>query len=252
MMPATKTPGLVLLPGMDGTGELFEPLLAQIGDRLATTVVRYPGDHFLDYDELAALVNRSLPEDRPFVILGESFSGPVAVKLAAARPDGLRGIVLGASFVSNPWPLMTPLLGLLDLTPVHFFASTFGIVQLTGRFGNAEVRHRLDSALAQVRAAVLRARAREAATADVTDELSRIGCPSLYLRASEDAVVPKSAADRFAAVARSGSVDTITGPHCLLQCAPEPCAQVIERFVATVTGMPAASGARRRGVRSAL
>ncbi|MEL7448030.1 MAG: alpha/beta hydrolase [Pseudomonadota bacterium] len=235
-MPAAQTPGLVLLPGMDGTGELFEPLVAHVDGRLATTVVRYPGDRFLDYDALTALVTRSLPEDRPFVILGESFSGPVAVKLAAARPSGLRGIILGASFVSNPWPVMTPMLGLLDLTPIHFVARTFGVVQLTGRFGNGDLHQRLKASLAQVSASVLRARAREAATTDVTAELTAFDGPSLYLRASEDAVVPKSAADRFAAVARNGRVDTITGPHCLLQCAPAQCAQVIERFVATVAG----------------
>ena len=125
-MVQRKTPGLVLLPGMDGTGALFERLVECLGDRLVTTVVRYPGDQFLDYDQLAALVSRSLPEDRPFVILGESFSGPVAIKLAASRPDGLKGFILGASFVRNPWPLMTPMVGLLDFTPMHRIAGTIG------------------------------------------------------------------------------------------------------------------------------
>ena len=33
---------LILLPGMDGTGELFSPLVKELGPDIQTVVVRYP------------------------------------------------------------------------------------------------------------------------------------------------------------------------------------------------------------------
>lgn len=79
----------MLLPGLDGTGDLFGPLLPFLGDSTPTLVVRYPPDVPLGYAALTDLARASLPSDGPFFLLGESFSGPVAVKLAAQAPSGL-------------------------------------------------------------------------------------------------------------------------------------------------------------------
>ena len=61
---------IVLLPGMDGTGEL----LADLRDRLLpahpVSIVAYPMDRPLGYEALTAFVLERLPEGR-FVILGE-------------------------------------------------------------------------------------------------------------------------------------------------------------------------------------
>jgi pimeloyl-ACP methyl ester carboxylesterase len=101
-------PALVLLPGMDGSGHLFAPLIAALGDALRVVTVRYPTQQALDYDSLTALALRDLP-DQDFILLGQSFSGPIAVTLAAARPRGLRGLALCSSFVRNPRPALAPL-----------------------------------------------------------------------------------------------------------------------------------------------
>ena len=73
---------LVLLPGMDGTGELFAPLLNALNPGLRTTVVSY-ADRPATYAEHESVALAELPKDRPFAILGESFSGPIAVTIAA-------------------------------------------------------------------------------------------------------------------------------------------------------------------------
>ena len=103
------TPSLVLLPGMDGTGDMFRPLLDAFGGTLSSVVVSYPSTEPLRYSELVALARESLPTNGPYVLLGESFSGPIAVTLAAEHPDGLTGLILCASFVSNPIPWLRPL-----------------------------------------------------------------------------------------------------------------------------------------------
>src|SRR5579863_3225723 len=93
---------LILMPGMDGTGELFAPLLRALGTSVETSVVRYPPDEPLGYAELLPRVRAELPQSGPFVLLGESFSGPLAIMLAGEAPAGLRGVMLSASFATNP------------------------------------------------------------------------------------------------------------------------------------------------------
>ena len=101
-MHALTTPRLVLLPGLDGTGALFKPLVDAIGSRAATTVISYSSPEVSRYADCRAVVERNLPREEPYVLVGESFSGPIAVSIAAARPPGLIGLVLAASFVSSP------------------------------------------------------------------------------------------------------------------------------------------------------
>ena len=224
-------PTLVLLPGMDGTGDLFGPLLAEIRDSIPTVVVRYPSAEPMDYPALTELARESLPTDRPFVILGESFSGPIAINLAAQAPHGLLGLILCASFVSGPRPRLARFAGLLRLVPIRLVADLIGTHRLMGRFETSELRRLLREALAKVSPAVLRARVQAASHVDVSSELKGMNVPILYLQASEDSIVPKSAAEEFARLAASGKVAIVAGPHFLLQCAPQESARVIGEFL---------------------
>ena len=185
---------LVLLPGMDGTGELFEPFVSALGPRVRTVVIRYPRSVSLGYEELVAFARNELPVDDEFVILGESFSGPIAVSLAAQAPANLRGLILCASFLRCPlpWPsLLKPLSHLLrfDIMPASVLS-----IPLLGPFGNPEARHLLAKALSTVHASVLRSRIRSVIAVDVCEEATSVSVPCLLLQASMDWLVPKRAA----------------------------------------------------------
>lgn len=52
----TKSLRAVLLPGMDGTGELFSEFVAALPVGLESVTVRYPTDRCLSYSELEELV----------------------------------------------------------------------------------------------------------------------------------------------------------------------------------------------------
>ena len=60
---------------MDGSGTLFALFIAALGDAVDPIVVAYPADIPLDYAGLTDFVRARLPGDRPFYLLGESFSG---------------------------------------------------------------------------------------------------------------------------------------------------------------------------------
>ncbi len=102
-------PILVLLPGLDGTGRLFTPLRRELPKEVEPIVLSYPPDTPLTYDDLCNFLAHELPTD-PFVLLGESFGGPLAILLAQRAKYYLKGIILCASFITNPHLLLTKFL----------------------------------------------------------------------------------------------------------------------------------------------
>src|SRR5690625_755853 len=94
----------VFLPGLDGAGIFFEPFLKVLPKEIEPVVFAYPGEEKLDYDQLFEWLLPQLPKGEPFLVIAESFGGPLAVRLAAAGPAGMVGAVVSASFVINPLP----------------------------------------------------------------------------------------------------------------------------------------------------
>ncbi len=237
---------LVLLPGMDGTGQLFAPLLRALDPDISTVVLQYPGQEPLDYSALEALVRRQLPST-PYVLLGESFSGPIALSIAATAPEGLCGVILCGSFASNPRKLagvFSPLLSLPLGLPPSWLLST----ALLGGFETPALRAMLVDALATVSTVVLRKRLSEVARVDMRTILGRIKQPVLYLQAHSDRVVPRHAALDLMAAMPHIQLVSLEGPHLLLQANPVGAANLIQGFLAESTqGAKARSSKARSG-----
>src|SRR5262249_12795088 len=160
----------ILLPGMDGTGLLFEPFLKALPSSIQPIVVRYPNDESLGYKELLPVICKALPATGDYVILGESFSGPLALMCADSAPAGLRGIILCGTFARSPAPkwliaaLAWPVL--FRLTPMALIRR-----QVLGPQRDDRIEKLLAAALSNVSARTLAARAREIAKVDATELL---------------------------------------------------------------------------------
>nr|BFD42144.1 hypothetical protein FFPRI1PSEUD_36430 [Pseudomonas sp. FFPRI_1] len=224
-------PRLVLLPGMDGTGSLFEPLLQALGPDWPVQVLSYPDDQPLDYPQLLERVLQQIPQDQPFVLVGESFSGPLAVSLAARRPANLRGLVLCCSFVCNPRPALAPLKPFLRFLPLQRLPLWPLDALLLGRFSTEPLRRALAKAIAQPAAHVLQARLQAVIAVDVRQALGLSEVPLLYLRARADRLVPPSACALIRQLRKDARWVEIDAPHCLLQAAPAEAALHLQRFV---------------------
>lgn len=222
---------LVLLPGMDGSGELFAGLLSHLCADIRPIVVSYPVNQALGYDELVDFARTFLPANEPFVLLGESFSGPVAISLAAARPAGLVGLILSCTYSRNPLPWFQPLKGLIGVLPVTSRLTALVAPLLFGRFASPTLRGSLRKALDRVPASTIRARMRAALEVDCSERLKEIQIPILYLQASNDHVVPASASRELVKQAKCIEVVQCKGPHLLLQVLPAETAKVIENFI---------------------
>jgi len=228
---------LVLLPGLDGTGLLFADFAASFGPDVEIIVVSYPSDATVGYSELEPIARSFLPKNQPFFLLGESFSGPVAISIAASRPSGLLGLVLCCSFARNPRPALAVLRPLLAVAPVAALPLALLSFFVLGRFSSPALRRSLSESLVQVSPSVLRARARAALSADVSASVPRVGVPVLYLRASEDRVVPESASQSIVALAPATKVVEFPAPHFLLQVLPSQAAAAVREFMGNARGL---------------
>lgn len=199
---------VVLLPGLDGTGDLFQPFLDAAPPDIECVVVRYPPDRVLGYSELAELVD--LPSG-DIVLVAESFSGPIAAKLAARQ--NVRHVVLVNSFVRPPhpsflrwfaWPL------LFRFLPPQWCLGAFK-----------------RETLKKVKPEVMAARLKFVLTVDELESLRAANKPILYLRGTRDWLVWNRSARQIP----FAKIVSIKAPHALLQVAPVEAWRAIESIV---------------------
>ncbi len=221
---------LIVLPGLDGTATLHSDFLNFVSESFeSVSVIPYPPDLALGYGELEALVRAKLPQSTRFILLGESFSGPIALSIAANPPANLAGVVLSTTFARSPLPAISPFAPLARLAPIRAVPISLLSWWLLGRWTTPELRTSLEQALLAVSPAVLKFRAM--ATLRVrTPDLAKITAPLLYLRATGDRLLPASAAEHLRSSIPNCVVADITGPHLLLQAAPKECASAVGSF----------------------
>lgn len=224
---------LVLLPGMDGTGELFGPFVEALQGSFAATVVRYPTHVVLSYDELMAYVSSAIPSSEAFVLLAESFSTPLAIECAAANPPNLKALVICAGFARNP--ARDPFrFAASRLAPLLFrFRLPNFVLQLllVGRGAAASMLNEVRVAISSVQSEVLSGRLRAVLRCDALAALSQIRVPILYIKATQDRLVPPSCLKEMRQIQPNSEVAIINGPHFILQREPHQAAEVVARFV---------------------
>ncbi|MCM3872839.1 MAG: alpha/beta hydrolase [Pyrinomonadaceae bacterium] len=224
---------LVLLPGLDGTGLLSEPLVQVLPAHLPPVVMSYPNDKAESYAELVRSVKQQMPASEDYVLLAESFSGPVAIEIAATQPANLKALVLSATFVSNP-ALLPALMSFLlcgpffKVEPPQFVISRY----LLGDKPPDNLVDTFRRARRSVRPEVLAFRMRSVINADVRKAFARCRVPILYLRARQDRLVKPGSLIEMQKIKPEMTVVEIDGPHLLLQREPAKCTEAIVRYLA--------------------
>ena len=222
---STNQTRVLLLPGLDGTAALFQRFIAAAPSHLTLIPIPLPHEG-LSYSELADSIAARLP-DEPSVIVAESFSGPIAIALTTRRP--VKALILCNSFVTAPtfkvlrW-LVTP--GLFRRPMPEYLLRRY----LVGRSADAALVRDVAATVASVRGEILSARLRLVLEMNETATFARCVVPTLYLRSSDDRIVPDSAWRRMASL-RPMSTARVPGPHLLLQANPDRAWPVITAFL---------------------
>ncbi len=222
-----------LLPGLEGTGRLFSRFVAASSGALELRVVSYPPDRFLDYAALEAHVRRELPADRPFALLGESFGGPLALRIAWGGAPGLVGVVLAATFHRRP---AARAVGLLRLLSGAFFRLPLPVhavrLLLGGPDADGELVADVQAAVAAVKPQVLEARAREALRVDATPWLRACPSPILFLGGKQDRLLRSALPIEIRLLRPDAEIRMLEAPHLVLQRFPREAMHLVEAFLA--------------------
>jgi pimeloyl-[acyl-carrier protein] methyl ester esterase len=220
---------VVLLPGLDGTGELFTPLVATAPPGVNTIVVDYPTTE-TSIDSLERRAREMITDN--CIVVAESFSGPIGVRVAS--DDRVQALILCNSFITSP---MLPAFRHLAIAPL--FALPIPAVALRffllGRLADPTLVKTAQSALRRLSPGVVAQRIREVFQTDERRRMRDLPKPVLYLRGLGDNLVSERSWKELHAIRPNARIARIPGPHMLLQVSPAECWKAIIRFVEEAT-----------------
>jgi pimeloyl-ACP methyl ester carboxylesterase len=223
---------LVLLPGLDGTGQLFANFVAALPDTFIATTVTYPADKFLSYTDLLPFVRSVVPTGERFIILAESFSSPIAIEYAASNPQNLAALVIVAGFVRKPVGRWSPVAKALTNPWIFKPQMPRWLLEfaLVGSDAPAALVQEFRRVVQLIDPAVLSGRAREALDCDMTLQLAQINVPLMYVQADHDRLLSESCVAGFKRIRPAISLAFVDRPHLVLQREPQQVADVVSKF----------------------
>ncbi|MCW8930881.1 MAG: hypothetical protein OQL19_11655 [Gammaproteobacteria bacterium] len=218
---------LILLPGMDGTGILFKPFLNSLSQDISTKIIHYPFDQELSYNELVSYVQKQLPTDKEYILLAESFSGPIAYKLV--NNEKLKAIIFVASFIQPP----NKLLILSKILPLSLFIPkqlpNVFLKFLLGPLASKEVYKLVNESLNKVEKHVLSFRLKEMAKLS-KNNIETIN-KSIYIQGISDNLVSPKHAGKIEQISQESKLYKVEGSHFILQVNPERCSEIVQNEI---------------------
>ena len=223
---------LLILPGMDGTGLLLNPFVECLGGRVDAQLFDYPTHVILTYEEIINKVEAMLPTTgEDFVILAESFAGPVALSLAQKGIPGLRGLILVVSFAATPRHFLLQLTGLLPMRRILRLPvpRRFSSRMMLGRNAPERIMDKLLEVFYMISPEVLASRLDQMRTFTLPQEV--VDLPSMYIQATDDLLLPENCLNDVRALLPRLEVHRLKGPHLILDTQPNTCARLVAVFL---------------------
>jgi len=220
---------VVILPGLDGTGLLTEEFAAGAWKGLAVQVMPIPREGPQDYPSLAKRIAADLPLG-PLILLGESFSSPLALLIAAEERQRVTALVLVGGFCSSP---VSPALSLIPVRPLFLIRPPTTILRkfLAGADASKALIKRMSQAIRSVSSGTLTERVRVILALQETDCPAPEGVPTLLLQARQDAMISWETQSRLERHFVEPTVIWIDSPHLLLATRPEACREAVLGFL---------------------
>lgn len=218
---------ILVFPGLDGTDLLLDSFRQLAPVQLDVVIHALPDEASASYQDLLAVFDPIVAATKGCVLIGESFSGPLAVLLAHRYPEVVRRVILVASFVDAPLPRIATWLPwrLLFRIPIPRLAARW----LTG--GHTGLYSKLRAASKVQSPETLASRVRLLTNVDVSKEFAELDCEITYLRPSQDSLVSARHAESMLRLNANTRISRLDGPHLILQAEP---AEAWERIIAAI------------------
>lgn len=219
---------LILIPGMDGSGFLYQPLSKLLSEKGFDNVIEPLNPHIDKQAYIEFLENKYQGQD--LVLVAESYGGHIATKLAIRNRLSIKKMVIMASFLKNP-TMLTELEKYLSIDIIHkpkLPEAALGIA-LFGKKSNKELIELFKQAMQDVTPEQLKQRIQDMRTLELPNE--QVDIPTLYIQASDDFLVPARNLKSYQKVFIKLSVEKLKATHMVAQGNAQECADLIEEFI---------------------
>lgn len=212
-------PAIVLVPGLDGTGQLFYrqiPLFEKFYS-VGSYALRDDAES-LDVlaDDLRRVIELVAPSEKRAIVMGESFGGAVALTTALRYPEHVSRLVILNSFpYFAPQFLLSLAIAGVSIIPwgamgmVRFVTS---LLLPSPHIDRAELQKFRNLTVRTTRQGY-KSRLQLLRAYDVRARLRDIRCPTLFLAADKDHLVPSVAQARLMSERVPGSTMQILSGH---------------------------------------
>jgi pimeloyl-ACP methyl ester carboxylesterase len=190
----------------------------------------------MGYETLVSVISPCLPTHGSYFLLGESFSGPLSLMLAATARRGLRGVILCASFIRNPTYVPSFLRFIVGAWMFHWTPQLAQAKVLFAGYSTPELSSLLARAHSRVPPSVMAQRIRSILSTDCKKPLEECPVPVAYIRGTRDRVVPPKNFREILPANPSVREFAIEAPHLILQTQPRAAAEAIATFVRDAGG----------------
>ncbi|MFT6102448.1 MAG: hypothetical protein ACJA2B_000890 [Candidatus Endobugula sp.] len=220
---------IVLLPGLNGTTGLFDPLIKASNGECKILPISYPTHTPKSYGALTELVEQKLYSiEGNYVLIGESFSGPISIMLTAKNLRGHIGTILVATFCTAP-----------NIRIVKHLPWTFGFYvskpfySLISKCGGSKSSPSLRSIAIEMNKVcprVLASRMKSIFSIQAENLLGSCTLPMAYFRGDFDFFVPKRNMEKVVVINSKVAVFNFRTRHFILQSVPYDAWEAILRF----------------------
>jgi len=221
---------VLLIPGMDGTGKLFSPLLDELPSSVDIQVIclndLIPQNPIEQALEIASLIG-----SEEVIILSESYSGYIAYHLSLLPNLNIKHVIFAASFLENP----TWLSSLNKILPLNLVRS--GLIPdivlssiLYAQGNNKKLVNLFNSSLKLVNNSTLRHRLK--VIANLARPSESLSVPCTYVQANNDYLVSNKSVDTFKELCININVVRASGGHFIVQSNPHYFSKLIQGVIA--------------------
>ena len=215
---------MILLPGMDGTGQLFEPLLPLLHGQARVLALPQTGSQ--RYDSLAQRLVSQLP-DEEFILVAESFSGGLVAPMLQLCSERIKKVVFLTSFVSPPRRFLSCVaqaLPLHALLPLPGSNIAIRYTMLGREASNAHVEQ-FKAVIQSVPSTVLRRRLR--ALSQPFSPSTSFSIPTTIIVATQDRLLGTNVERDFYRCFSNCEIKRVEGCHLLAFTQPEAVAGIL-------------------------
>ncbi|KMT63639.1 hypothetical protein [Catenovulum maritimum] len=215
---------------MDGTGELFNPLLKLLPQYLELQVICLNSLCSQKPEEQAFEITSLIGEDE-IIILAESYSGFIAYHLSLIPTVNIKHIIFAASFLENPSKLSK----LSSLLPLNLIRNGFIPSFILSRFLFAQSNNKylvslFLSALKLIDNSTLKQRLK--IISNLVAPVKQVSVPCTYVNAKSDYLVSKKSVHLFNELFVNINIVNATGGHFIVQSNPLYFSKLIHGVIA--------------------